>query len=195
MQTSGPLIAAILWRRLDTPGHDACRLEGDETGWRLDGAAVFQHEGAPARLAYRVACDGMWRTRDGHVRGWVGRREMDVRIVRAADGAWSINGRVVQGLEPCVDLDLGFTPATNLLSIRRLALTDGQAAAVPVAWLDVMADTLEVLPQRYERRTPTTYWYESPTAGYTALLETTPAGFVSRYPDLWETDAYSASSS
>ena len=42
------------------------------------------------------------------------------------------------------------------------------------------------LPQRYERRSATTYWYESPTAGYAELLELAPSGFVSRYPGLWE---------
>jgi hypothetical protein len=189
------LVASILWRRLDTPGHDACRLEGDDSGWQLDGAAVFQHDSVPAHLAYQVWCDRAWRTREGHVHGWVGPTVVDVRIVRTAEGPWSLKNRVVPGLEGCVDLDLGFTPATNLLSIRRLALAEGKSADIPVAWLDVAADTLVVLPQRYERRTATTYWYESPTADYAEMLETTPAGFVSRYPGLWELAAYSASSS
>jgi uncharacterized protein len=195
VETPRRLVASILWRRLDTPGHDACRLEGDESGWYLDGTAVFQDDGAPAHLAYRVWCDRAWRTREGFVHGWVGPQSVDVRIVRTTGGTWSIDDRVVPGVEGCVDVDLGFTPATNLLSIRRLDMAEGRAADVPVAWFDVTADSLELLPQHYERRTATTYWYESPTAGYAALLETTPDGFVSRYPNLWETVAYSASSS
>jgi hypothetical protein len=47
-------------------------------------------------------------------------------------------------------MDLGFTPATNLLQLRRPALEPGQAAAAPAAWLDVSAGTLEELTQRYE---------------------------------------------
>jgi hypothetical protein len=43
-----------------------------------------------------------------------------------------------------------------------------------------------VLPQRHERRTSSTYRYESPTVSYEALLELTPAGFIRRYPGLWE---------
>jgi uncharacterized protein len=187
--------ASILWRRLDTPGHDACRLGGDDSGWQLDGTAVFQHDGAPAHLAYGVRCDRAWRTREGFVHGWVGAQWVDVRIVRTAGGAWSIGDRGMPGVAGCIDVDLGFTPATNLLSIRRLDMAEGRAIDVSVAWFDVTADTLELLPQRYERRTATTYWYESPTAGYSALLETTPEGFVSRYPRLWETVAYSARSS
>src|SRR5207244_2474062 len=38
-------VAAILWRRLDTPGHDACRLERSDAGWELDGTAVFREDG------------------------------------------------------------------------------------------------------------------------------------------------------
>jgi hypothetical protein len=97
-----------------------------------------------------------------------------------------MNGAVVPGLASYVDLDLGFTPATNLLQLRRLALAERQAADVPVAWLDVSAGTLGVLPQRYERRTEATYWYEAPSVNYRGVLEVAPNGFIRRYPGLWE---------
>jgi hypothetical protein len=57
---------------------------------------------------------------------------------------------------------------------------------VPVAWIDAPDGVLQALPQRYERRSATTYWYESPTVGYAELLELAPSGFVRRYPGLWE---------
>jgi len=85
-------------------------------------------------------------------------------------------------------LDLGFTPATNLSQLRRIALAEGQAADVPVAWLDVATGSLVALPQRYERRTASTYWYEAPSVGYADLLEVAPSGFVRRYPGLWEAE-------
>ncbi len=182
------IIASILWRRLDTPGHDACRLEQDAGGWRLEGTAVFRHENVPARLAYHVVCDGAWHARRGHVRGWLGADSVDFSITRASTGVWTINAVVVPDLEDCVDLDFGFTPATNLPQLRRLALEVGQAGDAPAAWLDVAAGTLTLLPQRYERRTEATYWYEAPTAQYAALLEVAPTGFIGRYPGLWEAE-------
>ena len=48
--------------------------------------------------------------------------------MRSAAGVWTLDGAAVSGLEACVDLDLGFTPATNLLQIRRLALALGSIA-------------------------------------------------------------------
>jgi uncharacterized protein len=95
----------------------------------------------------------------------------------------------ISGLENCVDLDFGFTPATNLLQLRRLALAPGQAAEAPVAWLDVTAGTLKALTQRYERRTEATYWYKAPKFDYAAFLEVSPAGFLQRYPGFWEAES------
>src|SRR5512139_1294869 len=80
---------AMLWRRLDVAGHDACRLVERDDGWRLEGAAAFRHEGVPACLAYAVDCDREWRTRDGTVHGWLGGRPVDVRVARTPDGTWT----------------------------------------------------------------------------------------------------------
>jgi hypothetical protein len=180
--------ASMLWRQISVPGHDVCRVEGSETHWQLDGTAVFRHEAVAALLTYQVVCDRTWNTQYGHVRGWLGDQPVDITITRMTDGAWLLNGRAVEGLSACADLDLGFTPATNLIAIRRLALADGQAADAPAAWLDVAAGFLSALPQRYERRSETTYWYESPTVSFKGLLEVTPEGFVRRYPGLWEAE-------
>lgn len=180
---------SILWRRLDRPGHDACHLDRSDVGWTLDGTAVFLENKVPVQLAYHVDCDLEWHTRQGEVRGFIGVKPAELRIVRTTAGAWTLNGAVVPSLEGCVDLDLGFTPATNLLPLRRLDLAQGQGAAAPAAWLDVFTRTLQVLPQRYERRSRSTYWYEAPSLPFEALLEVAPVGFIHRYPGLWEAES------
>jgi hypothetical protein len=125
---------------------------------------------------------------DEQLRQWLGADAVEFRIVRTSAGAWTLNGAVVADLEDCLDLDFGFTPATNLPQLRRLALEVGQAADAPAAWLDVSAGTLALLPQRYERRAEATYWYEAPSVEYAALLEVAPTGFIRRYPGLWEAE-------
>ncbi len=182
-------IASILWRRLDTPGHDACRLDRSAAGWRLEGMAVFRHEGVPAQLAYYVLCDPAWQPQQGRVRGWLGVDLLEFDIARTRGGEWTLNGAVVPNVGNCIDLDFGFTPATNLLQLRRLALDEGQGADAPAAWLSgLSAGTLELLPQRYERRAAATYWYEAPSVGYAAFLNVAPNGFILRYPGLWEAE-------
>jgi hypothetical protein len=176
----------MIWRRLDLPGHDACRLDRAGDGWRLRGRAVFRHGEGPAALDYRLTCDNGWRACEGVVQGWIGSREIDLHVVRTPDGGWMLNDKARPALRGLQDLDFGFTPATNLSQLRRIGLAIGEHASVPVAWLDVPAGTIDVLDQRYERRDGNSYWYEAPRFGYAALLAVGTGGFVATYPDLWE---------
>src|SRR3954471_15098424 len=145
-------VASILWTRLDTPGHDACRLMEQHGGWALEGTAVFVKNGMPARLDYQIDCDASWRTRRGRVRGWIGARSLDLDIARTPAGGWTLNGDEVLRSSDCVDLDLGFTPATNLIALRRLDLPISQRMATRAAWLDEGSARLDVLEQVYERQ-------------------------------------------
>lgn len=176
----------ILWRRLDTTGHDACRFMAADDGWRLQGTAVFRHDGEAACLAYEVSCDAAWYTQEGSVHGWAGAEALDFRVVKLPGGIWTLNDQIVPQLDGCIDLDLGFTPATNLIQLRRVALEVGEAADVPVAWLDVFAGTLDTLHQHYERRAADQYGYEAPRFSYSAVLRVDASGFVQHYPQLWE---------
>ena len=118
------------------------------------------------------------------MQGFLADRTLDYVISREADG-WYLNGSLIDGLEQLWDLDYGFTPATNLQQLRRVAIVPGQAVDLPVAWFDIDATTLTELPQRYERRGETTYWYVAPTVPYEGLLHLSPNGFAATYPQLW----------
>ena len=179
-------ITSVLWRRLDVPGHDVCRLVEQADGWLLHGTAVYRLEGAPVCLDYRVACDTSWCTRTASVHGWIGMETVATDIARTTDGRWLLNDVDVSGLEDCVHVDFGFTPSTNLAQLRRAALAIGASADVPVAWLDVQSGALTRLEQRYRRVTETSYDYDAPRFEYHAVLEVDPIGFVRRYPALWE---------
>ena len=185
--TSGPG-ASILWRRLDQAGHDACRLTHERERWRLEGVAAFCERGAVVQLAYRVTCDALWRTLDAHIHGSLGSTPLDIGIRRSASGVWIMNGEALPGLHDCLDVDLGFSPSTNALQIRRVSLEIGQRAEVPVAWVDVAERRLSRLEQRYERRSEDTYWYEAPRFGYADTIVVNPVGFPTLYPGLWEAD-------
>ena len=84
------------------------------------------------------------------------------------------------------DLDFGFTPATNTLAIRRLALAVGDDAAVTAAWLDPTDWALKPLRQTYRRTGPQTYAYASPDTGYQTTLTCNDFGVVTDYPGLWQ---------
>jgi hypothetical protein len=93
------------------------------------------HEEAPCRLDYTIACDDEWRTRAARVTGWIGDRAIESLIHVSDDGLWRLNGQDQPQLAGCTDVDLNFSPSTNLLPVRRLKLTVGQEAPVIAAWL------------------------------------------------------------
>jgi uncharacterized protein len=139
------------WMRLDRPGREAALLEPGDGGWLLRGAVAFDHDRGPAAAAYQVEVDAWWRTKRGVVSGFLGDRTI-AHEIRRDDAGWRLNGHVVEGLEHLIDLDYGFTPATNVLQLSRIALEPGQRADVPVVWFDLDSASLIELPQNYERR-------------------------------------------
>ena len=177
---------AILWERIDAPGHDACRLARCGSGWDVSGTAVFAHNAKPACLRYQVTCDRDWRTIDGSIFGWCGSQAVAAHFRHTPEGSWTMNERAIDLLADCVDLDFSFTPATNIFQIRRLALAVGERAVVPVAWFDLEADGLQRLSQTYQRVSDDTYAYAAPSVPYAAELEVNPSGFVRTYPGLWQ---------
>ena len=174
----------ILWRRLDRPGHEFARVAAAGSGWTLWGTAVFVHEGAPSRLDYVVVCNGKWETTSGKVTGRVGNDEVSVDVVVEPGGIWRSNGTDVPGIRGAVDLDLNFSPSTNLLPIRRLNLAVGQEAAVRAAWLRFPSFVFESLEQTYRRIDASTYRYASAGGRFTADLTVNDAGLVTHYPGL-----------
>lgn len=177
----------ILWRRLGRPGHESARLTVQGSQWHLGGTAVFLHEGQPCRLDYLVVCDSEWHTVAGRVSGWVGERTIEIDCT--VDGArWMLNGAEQPTVEGCTDLDLNFSPSTNLLPIRRLNLDVGQEAEVRAAWLRFPSFALEPLAQVYRRIAPGIYRYESAGGRFVTELQVNADGFVTVYPGLWEAE-------
>ncbi len=178
---------ALLWRRLDGLGHDACRIEQADDGWLIAGAAAFRHGGSPAWVRYQVRCDSGWRTMGCEAEGFAG-RPIRFQVARS-DGRWRIDGGPEPAFDGIEDVDLGFTPATNLLPIRRLGLAVGAGASVEAIWFDVEDNCFKVLPQEYRRLAENRYRYRSPRHDYEAVLRVDSFGCIVDYPDLWTTEA------
>lgn len=172
----------ILWRRLDLPGHDACRIWRDGEVQTLGGVAVWRDPAGPAHMTYLVACNPDWVTRSVRVQGRIGARDLTLSVHRADTGEWRVNGESLPDLHGLQDIDLGFTPATNTLPIRRMRAARQDAAEIAAVWLDPADWTLKRLPQTY-RRTDAGWHYTSP--GFATDLTVDADGLVTDYPDLW----------
>jgi len=180
---------SILWRRLDLPGYESARLFSEADHWSLRGTAVFSYEGLPCRLDYQVVCDSDWLTRSTRVEGWVGNNLVNAEIQVSPEQTWLKNGVVCPQLKGCLDVDLNFSPSTNLLPIRRLNLAVGEEMEVTAAWLRFPNFELEPLVQLYRRSGENSYRYESGGGAFVSQISVNAAGLVTEYPNLWKAEA------
>lgn len=175
---------AVLWRWLDGSGMDYCALHRMDAGWALGGTVTLAFGDMPAVVRYSVACDDAWQTHTVVVDATIGHERRELRLA-AGGGHWTVDGQPRSDLDGCVDVDLGVTPATNTLPIRRLNLAVGESREVVAAWVRFPALDMRPLAQRYTRLGEHTYHYESDT-GFSAALTVDDLGLVISYPQGWE---------
>jgi hypothetical protein len=183
-------IGSILWRNIKQKGHEICHLSSANSGYYLEGIAVFLHAGAPCLLSYWIACDRLWQTESARVEGLVGQEKISRQVMVDQERHWWLNGVEVPEVSGSIDLDLNFSPCTNMLPIRRLGLQVGERASFIAAWLKFPSFNLAPLPQQYERLRESIYRYSSNNRQFVADLAVNSHGFVTDYPGIWtaETD-------
>lgn len=175
----------IIWRRLDVYGHDACWLEPSANGWSLEGRAVWLGADGPAHADYRVEIDQDWHSQQAQVTGRIGGRSVTLHLRRDTDGRWCADGQPLAGCDGLDDVDLGFTPATNLMPLRRWMQAGSGGGPTTAVWLDPTRWECAPLPQEYAALGAGQWQYRSPRHDYQAVLSVDPRGFVTEYPGLW----------
>lgn len=186
-----PADSRMRWGRTDVRGREEARVERTLEGWRLTGALEVEEAGVAAILRYTIDCDENWRTRAALIEGTASGSPVRVALATDGAGAWSRDGEPLPALAGAIDVDLGFTPATNTLPIRRLALAVGETRPVRSAWLRFPELRLEPLEQTYTREAERVFRYRAMVDGepFVARLDTDAFGRVLRYEGLWEAES------
>jgi hypothetical protein len=167
--------------------------------WTSRGVHVALTRGAVTRHLKLTAGDGhrWWRNAEEAPRSG-GSTNLEAAREAANDGAGAAAGVAGDSPRPvpaaveipavagCLDLDLAFTPATNILPLRRLGLAVGESREMTAAWVRFPDLSVEPLAQRYTRLDERRVRYESRDGSFTAELEVDEIGLVVRYPPLWE---------
>jgi hypothetical protein len=181
----GAEMATILWRGDLLSSSEYCEMAITDAGHRLNGVVLLPMEGKPAHLRYRIDLDYGWRTRAVAV---VSEHHPPLVMTADDDGHWFVDGEDTPAFDGCVDIDLGFSPSTKTLPIRRL--TRGHAddprlrADINVVWLRFPEMKLQLQHQSYER-IGNDRWHYS-TGEFSADIDVDPNGFVTSYGDgLW----------
>ncbi len=175
----------VTWRRSDEIAADElCTMSIRDGGLSLIGTVLgADRAGMPLRTEYRVFADGAGLTTAVHVRDLQGFAQRTIALTRDGKGAWTVDGLPDRELTGCTDVDLGCSPSTNTLPIRRLRLGIGSSHTIKAAWIRFPELIAVPASQTYTRLDEFTYRYASGT--FEAELTVDDAHLVTRYAE-WQ---------
>jgi uncharacterized protein len=179
----------ILWHCSLLSSSEHALLAESEDGYRLQGVAVLPLGELPCHIDYGVTVDRQWRPAQARatITTPSGAREIVLRSHRG--GGWEVDGELASHLDGCLDVDFGWTPATNTVPIRRLGLEVGETASITAAWvrfpeLDVVASE-----QWYRRLAINRWQYTSGEYDYQLVINPATGLVLSYGDDLWRAAA------
>ena len=172
----------VAWRRSDEVQTDEhCTLTRRDTGLSLVGTVLGSEAGGPVRIEYRVLTDGDGLTTAAHVRDLRGFEQRTLTLERDVKGNWTVDGAKVRALKGATDVDLGCSPSTNTLPIRRLRIGVGASKTIKAAWVRFPELTVVKADQTYTRLDEFTYRYAS--GDFEAELTVDDEDLVAAYAD------------
>jgi uncharacterized protein len=176
----------VRWRPLGGDGFE--HLTVAKVGDRItaDSVVIGARDAPPYGVRYRIVCDAGWTVLSLDIEATDGR---GLQVRSDGQGAWTDgDGRPLADFDGCIDIDLGGSPFTNTLPIRRLALTP-EMGPVEMKMLWVPFDTFEpfVDAQRYRcLEAHRLYRFEAVDGTFAADLPVDEDGLVLDYPTLFE---------
>lgn len=172
----------VAWRRSDeVQADEQCTFSQRASGLSLVGTIIGAEAGLPIRVEYRVLTDPAGLTTAVHVRDLRGFEPRTLAATRDPKGAWTVDGVPVRALKAATDIDLGCSPSTNSLPIRRLRLGIGASQTISAAWIRFPELTIQKVAQAYTRLDEFTYRYASET--FEAELAVDDDGLVTQYAE------------
>lgn len=181
----------ILWHCASLASSEYASLSNHDNGHRLQGLTVMPLEDRPCHIEYAVAVDEAWLPNFVTATITTPTQIRTRHLERDANGHWRLDGDVAAYLDGCTDVDLGWTPATNTVPIRRLDLAVGDTETISAAWIRFPELDVVVSPQRYTRLADDCWRYQSGQYDF-ALTTDVATGLVLAYgDDLWRAVARS----
>ncbi|WP_028544860.1 putative glycolipid-binding domain-containing protein [Paenibacillus taiwanensis] len=179
------MVHHVIWKRIPDNGMEYCEVTFG-AAMRMKGNLICANDNGRSSIQYTVLCDQNGNTTHVAVHVQQEQGYSTLSVVRDHLNRWTLNGRELPELNGIKDIDIGVTPATNSLPIRRLKLDVGQSAQIDAAWIRFPALSIQPMKQQYECVSANTYIYKSIESGYTARVNTDDNGIVMDYEGEWQ---------
>ena len=186
MNSNRQTVSSGLWRWLQGTGLERFELVRAADDWIFRGTILALGADTAAEARYEIVCDRSFRTGRANVSVRDAKGEHTLQIVTES-GRWYENGRENKTVVGALDIDLGWSPSTNTLPIRRLKLEIGQTSGeFMAAWVRFPDLTLQPLPQEYVRLADRQYRYSSRSGAFVANLLVDDDDLVLDYEGFWQ---------
>jgi uncharacterized protein len=175
----------VRWSQEDGTGLEHLVLNADTDGALIESVVTGEDGEESFGLIYRIECDARWHVTRLAARLTSG-ETLDLRREHAANTWIDANGKPLDALDGCIDVDLTATPFTNTLPIRRLRLEEGERHVIRVVYVRAPTLAVSVAEQAYTCIEPNRrYRYEGLDTGFTAELTVDDNCIVQDYPGLF----------
>ncbi len=174
----------VLWLSTELQSAEHCTIRTGPGSHEFESTALLVYRDVPARIDYTLSTNEALQRHRVRIEMTAGGQRRILSLDHS-DNGWLVDGVPRADLEACMDIDLGWTPATNTLPLRRETIEIGQSIETLAAWvrfpeLDVIASA-----QKYTRLAGNLVRYQSAT--FEAELVVSPDGIVTTYADsLWK---------
>jgi hypothetical protein len=148
---------------------------------------AFDEGRGPFRLTYRLTWDELWRLREADLVVTKERFTTSLNLRTDGRGRWrDDDGRAIDELDGCVDIDIWPTPFTNSFPVRREPMVVGERRQFRMAWVFAPDLTVRPQPQAYTRLADRLYLFESlDGSGFSVELPVDEDGIVLDYPGMF----------
>jgi uncharacterized protein len=174
----------LLWQCSALSSIEHFSLQQTDHTHILSGNVALLVDDIPGHVGYRVTVSKDWLVNHAIVDFEIGARQ-EVFELTHVDGIWTVNGQERADLAGCTDVDLGWTPATNTIPLRRLATgRAGEQFEIRAAWVRFPELDIQANEQRYTRLTTNQWRYQSGPYDYEFVVS--DESLVLEYgDDLW----------
>ena len=174
----------VRWASEESEGIEHLAFDASGGAIRVESVVVGQRYGKAYGLCYTVHCDAHWRATYAAFRVMGGKA---FAMYGDGQGHWrDSEGRTLEAIEGCIDIDIAATPFTNSLPIRRLKLARGERRPIEVAYIAAPGLVPKRVEQAYVCIEPDReYRYEGIFRDFTADLRVDEDGLVIDYPTLF----------
>jgi hypothetical protein len=180
---------AICWTPIWNKDREGVGLEHLVLGERVADSVVlaFDEEQVAFRLAYRLTWDEGWQLRAAELVVTTERSTRTLSLQTDGQGHWRHgDGRSLDELDGCMDIDIWPTPFTNTFPIRREPMAVGERREFNMAWIFAPDLTVHRRPQAYTRLAERRYLFESlDDSAFKAELPLDEDGVIVDYPSLF----------